>query len=78
MRMTRRPETVTGSRPQKAAGRRREIVSTVGCRMTVSLLLLMTGALAGFAWAVRMDEEERRRVRKFFFELRELPRRVLI
>ncbi len=53
-------------------------MSTVGCRMTVSLLLLMTGALAGFAWAVRMDEEERRRVRKFFFELRELPRRVLI
>ena len=49
-----------------------------GSRATAVLLLLITGAAAGFTWAVRLDEEERRRVRKFFFELRELPRRVLI
>ncbi len=49
-----------------------------GFKTAAALLLLLAGATAGFAWAVRMDEEERRRVRKFFFEMRELPRRVLV
>ncbi len=46
--------------------------------LKVALIMLCFGAAAGFACAVRMDEEERRRVRKFFFEMWELPRRVLI
>jgi hypothetical protein len=47
-------------------------------KAAAAALLLFTGAVAGFAYAVRLDEEDRRRVRKLFFELRELPRRVLI
>lgn len=36
------------------------------------------GACLGVAWAMRLDDEQRRRIRKNLFELRELPFRVFI
>lgn len=50
----------------------------IGGSKAAVLLGVLIGAVAGFSWAIRLDEEGRRRTRKFFFELRELPRRVLI
>lgn len=50
--------------------------------------LLFTGALAGsglilgvavgFGFALNLSEEDRRRIKKGFFELKELPRRVMV
>jgi hypothetical protein len=42
------------------------------------LLCLCLGALIGGSWAMRLDEEQRRRIRKTLFELGELPFRVFI
>lgn len=42
------------------------------------LACLCTGACLGILWAMRMEEERKRRLRKTFFELRELPFRVFI
>lgn len=39
---------------------------------------LAGGLFLGFALAFRLDEEARRRLRKTFFELRELPFRVFV
>jgi len=39
---------------------------------------LAGGLLVGFAVAFHLDEESRRRLRKAFFELQELPFRVLV
>ncbi len=42
---------------------------------TVPFLL---GVLLGAAWALRLDEEQQRRLKKNLFELREMPFRVFI
>jgi len=44
----------------------------------VLFLCLCLGALAGAAWAFSLDDEQRRRIKKGLFELREMPFRVLI
>ena len=46
--------------------------------MPVLFLCLGLGALAGVAWALRLDDERRRAITKNLFELREMPFRVLI
>lgn len=42
------------------------------------VVCLFLGACLGAAWAMRLDDERRRRIRKNLFELRELPFRVFI
>lgn len=42
------------------------------------LLAFLAGMGMGLSWALRLDEERRRRIRKNLFELRELPFRFLI
>ena len=42
------------------------------------VLILGVGFILGYLKAVYLSEEERRRVQKALFELREMPRRVLI
>jgi hypothetical protein len=44
----------------------------------VLFLCLASGALIGAAWAFRLDDEQRRFIKKNLFELRELPFRALI
>lgn len=39
---------------------------------------LCMGACLGAAWAMSLDDEQRRRIQKNLFELRELPFRVFI
>ena len=41
-------------------------------------LLFLAGFALGAAWALRLDEERQRRIRKNLFELREMPFRVFI
>jgi hypothetical protein len=42
------------------------------------LVLLLLGACLGTVWAMSLDEESKRRLKKTAFELRELPFRVFI
>ncbi len=42
------------------------------------VICLFLGACLGAAWAMRLDDEQRRRIQKNLFELRELPFRVFI
>jgi hypothetical protein len=44
----------------------------------VLFLCLGLGAVIGAAWALRLDEEKRRIIKKNLFELREMPYRVLV
>ncbi|MBC7229066.1 MAG: hypothetical protein H5T74_01575 [Actinobacteria bacterium] len=44
----------------------------------LKILLFLAGALLGAAWALRLDEEQQRRIKKNLFELREMPFRVFI
>ena len=44
----------------------------------VLFLCLGLGALIGAVWAFRLDDEERRAIKKNLFELKEMPFRVLI
>ena len=44
----------------------------------VLFLCLGLGAFIGAAWALRLDDEQRRAIKKNLFELREMPFRVLI
>jgi hypothetical protein len=44
----------------------------------VLFLCLGLGALAGAAWAFRLDDEQRRAITKNLFELREMPFRILV
>ena len=44
----------------------------------VLFLCLGLGALAGIVWALSLDDEEQRRIKKGLFELREMPFRVFI
>ena len=39
---------------------------------------LAAGLAIGFGFALNLSEEDRRRIKKGFFELKELPRRVLV
>jgi hypothetical protein len=39
---------------------------------------LCLGALLGVSWAMRLDDEQRRRIKKNLFELREMPFRIFI
>ena len=41
-------------------------------------LIFLAGFTLGAAWALRLDEERQRRIRKNLFELREMPFRVFI
>ena len=40
--------------------------------------LVAAGLVLGFGYAVNLSEEDRRRIKKALFELKELPRRVLV
>jgi hypothetical protein len=40
--------------------------------------MLVAGLAGGFWFAVNLSEEDRRRIKKAAFELKELPRRVLV
>jgi len=42
------------------------------------LLVFVAGMLIGFMKGLGLTEDQRRRIRKAFFELNELPRRVRI
>jgi hypothetical protein len=44
----------------------------------VLFLCLGLGAIIGATWAIRLDDERRRAIKKNLFELREMPFRVLI
>ncbi len=44
----------------------------------LKILLFLAGTLLGAAWALRLDEEQQRRIKKNLFELREMPFRVFI
>ncbi len=39
---------------------------------------LCLGACLGAAWAMHLDEEQQRRIKKNLFELREMPFRIFI
>ena len=39
---------------------------------------LCLGVLLGTVWAMRLDDEQRRRIKKNLFELREMPFRIFI
>lgn len=39
---------------------------------------LCLGACLGAAWAMRLEDETRRRIKKNLFELREMPFRIFI
>ncbi len=39
---------------------------------------LCAGTLLGVVWAMRLDDEQQRRIKKNLFELREMPFRVFI
>ncbi|MFW6113607.1 MAG: hypothetical protein ACOC78_01635 [Actinomycetota bacterium] len=41
-------------------------------------IFLCIGAFAGSAFAFRLDDEQRRRIKKAFSELKELPFRIFI
>lgn len=43
-----------------------------------SIIFLGAGAFAGAFWAMRLDEEQQRRIKKNLFELREMPFRLFI
>lgn len=48
-------------------------------RSTLPLTIcLCLGTCLGAVWAMRLDDEQRRRIKKNLFELRELPFRVFI
>jgi len=49
-----------------------------GLKMMCAGALVATGLALGFGCAVNLSEEDRRRIRKAVFELKELPRRVLV
>ncbi len=55
---------------------RRLIASTL--RFAPAGAVLAAGLAAGFWLAFKLSEEDRRRIKKGFFEMRELPRRVLV
>jgi hypothetical protein len=40
--------------------------------------MLAAGLAIGFGYAVNLSEEDRRRIKKAFFEIKELPRRVMV
>jgi uncharacterized membrane protein YfcA len=42
------------------------------------IICLCLGAFLGAAWAMSLDDEQRRRIKKNLFELRELPFRIFI
>jgi len=42
------------------------------------IICLCMGACLGVVWAMSLDDEQRRRIKKNLFELRELPFRVFI
>jgi hypothetical protein len=42
------------------------------------ITILCLGACLGAAWAMRLDDEQRRRIKKNLFELGELPFRIFI
>ncbi len=44
----------------------------------LTILIFITGAVLGAAWALRLNEEQQRRIKKNLFELREMPFRVFI
>jgi len=39
---------------------------------------MCAGALLGIVWSMRLDDEQRRRIEKNLFELREMPFRIFI
>ncbi len=42
------------------------------------IICLCIGACLGAAWAMRLDDEQRRRIKRNLFELREMPFRLFI
>ena len=42
------------------------------------VICLCLGTLLGAVWAMRLDDEQRRRIKKNLFELREMPFRLFI
>ena len=42
------------------------------------MVCLCAGVLLGAAWAMNLDDEQRRRIKKNLFELREMPFRLFI
>jgi hypothetical protein len=42
------------------------------------VLAMATGMVIGFIKALDLSEEQKRRIKKAMFELKELPRRILI
>jgi len=54
-------------------------LSKLPLRSTLPLITcLCLGACLGAAWAMHLDDEQRRRIKKNLFELRELPFRIFI
>lgn len=49
-----------------------------GLKLMCAGALVAMGLALGFGYAVNLSEEDRRRIRKAVFELRELPRRILV
>ena len=44
----------------------------------LAIACLCLGAFLGAAWAMSLDDEQRRRIKKNLFELREMPFRLFI
>lgn len=42
------------------------------------VVCMCAGALLGIVWSMRLDDEQRRRIEKNLFELREMPFRIFI
>jgi hypothetical protein len=54
------------------------MLKSKGLKLACAGALVTLGLILGFSSAVNLSEEDRRRIRKAVFELRELPRRILV
>lgn len=46
--------------------------------LTVIVFSFLTGFFLGYIRALRLSDEQKRRIKRFFFELKEMPRRTRI
>lgn len=51
---------------------------TGSLKLGLAGFMLAAGLAVGFGFAVNLSEEDRRRIKKALFEMRELPRRILV